>query len=193
MSAEPGWAALAEGRWAEARDVFAALLEDGEDPRLLEGLGTAARWLLDEQGAVAAHERAYRLYRRAGDHLGAGRMALQLSFDAYNFRSDMAVAMGWLERARRLVDEVGAPTREAGWIAALYAHKALLIDHDLAEALRRADEAAALAARCGRRGRADAEPLPARARAGEHGTRRRGDGDAGRGGRRDAGRRGRGR
>ena len=137
MSAEPGWAALAEGRWAEARDVFAALLEDGEDPRLLEGLGTAARWLLDEEGAVAAHERAYRLYRRAGDHLGAGRMALQLSFDAYNFRSDMAVAMGWLERARRLVDEVGAPTREAGWIAALYAHKALLIDHDLAEALRR--------------------------------------------------------
>jgi DNA-binding NarL/FixJ family response regulator len=145
MSAEPGWAALAEGRWAEARDVFAAVLEDGEDPRLLEGLGTAARWLLDEEGAVAAHERAYRLYRRAGDHLGAGRMALQLSFDAYNFRSDIAVAMGWLERARRLVDEVGAPTREAGWIAALYAHKALLIDHDLAEALRRADEAAALA------------------------------------------------
>ena len=54
-TAEAGREALADGRWADARDCFEALVADGDDPAHLEGLGTAHRWLLDEAAAVDAH------------------------------------------------------------------------------------------------------------------------------------------
>lgn len=144
MTSDEGWAALADGRWAEARACFERLLTEDEDPSYREGLGTAARWLLDEPAAVDSHTRAYRLHRRRGDHRGSARMAVQLAFHAYNFRSDLAVAVGWLERARHLLEHVEGPSPEAAWVALLGAHKALLIDHDLVEARRLADEGAAL-------------------------------------------------
>jgi DNA-binding NarL/FixJ family response regulator len=139
VTAQRGRSALADGRWAEARACFEALVSEDEDPANLEGLGMAARWLLDEPAAVDAHTRAYRLHRRRGDDRGAARMALQLALHAYNFRSDLAVALGWLERARRLLAGIDVPTPEAAWVALLGAHTALLVDHDLPEARRRAE------------------------------------------------------
>ena len=143
-TAREGRDALADGRWAEARACFEALLAAEEDPAHLEGLGTAQRWLLDEAAAVDAHGRAYRLYRRRGDARGAARMAIQLAFHAYNFRSDVAVALGWVDRAGRLLEEVSGPTPEGGWTVLLRAHAAILVDHDLAAARRLAAEGAAI-------------------------------------------------
>ena len=143
-TAEAGREALADGRWADARACFEALLAGGEDPALLEGLGTAHRWLLDEAAAVDAHGRAYRLYRRRGDARGAARMAIMLSFHAYNFRSDVSVALGWIDRAARLLEEAEGPTPEDGWIALLRAHAAMLIDHDLSAARALAERGAAI-------------------------------------------------
>src|SRR5262249_44963658 len=115
-----------------------------ETAEALEGLGLAARWEHDEAAATRAHERAYRLYRTAGDHRGAARMAVQLALHAYNFRSDLADARGWMERARRLVADEAEACMEVGWVAMLGAHVALLVDHDLPLAMRLAEEAAAI-------------------------------------------------
>src|SRR5262249_53903449 len=51
--------ALEQGDWERARKLFAAA---GESAEALEGLGLAA-WWLDEESALDARERAYRLYR----------------------------------------------------------------------------------------------------------------------------------
>jgi hypothetical protein len=51
------------GRLEAARKLFAAA---GENAEALEGLGLAA-WWLDEEAALDARERAYRLYRERGD------------------------------------------------------------------------------------------------------------------------------
>lgn len=141
--------ALAARRWAEARAAFEAELAGGESAEALEGLGQAARWLHDERGAVQAHEGAYRLHRAAGDARGAARMAIQLALHAYNFRSDVAEASGWVERARRLLAEAPGDCPEAGWIRMLEAHLALLLDHDVAGAMSLAGEAAAIGHRIG--------------------------------------------
>lgn len=71
-------------------------------------------------------------------------MALQLAIHAYNFRSDLAVARGWVQRARRLLRDVPQATPEAGWVRLIEAHLALLVDHDLEAGLRLAREASAI-------------------------------------------------
>lgn len=144
MGIEAGRAALSEARWADARDIFERLLAGGDSAEVLEGLGVAARWLNDQATAVRAHEGAYRLYRSGGDHRAAARMALQLAIHAYNFRSDLAVGRGWLERARRLLHEVPGATPEAGWLRLVEAHLALIVDHDLLGALSLSREATAI-------------------------------------------------
>src|SRR5262249_8223146 len=62
--------ALEQGDWERARKLFAAA---GESAEALEGLGLAA-WWLDEESALDARERAYRLYRERGESRGAGRV-----------------------------------------------------------------------------------------------------------------------
>ena len=59
---ESGGEALAKGDWKRARKLFA---DAGESAEALEGLGLAA-WWLDEEAALDARERAYRLLPRAG-------------------------------------------------------------------------------------------------------------------------------
>ena len=136
-----GREALARGAWDEARPAFEEALRTEETPEALEGLGVAARWLNDSGTAFEAHERAFRLYRRVDDRRGAARMAYMLALHEYNFRSDIALAAGWLERAQRLLEGVGrAPER--GWIAGIQAHVALLVEHDVEAARRLAGEAA---------------------------------------------------
>jgi hypothetical protein len=58
---ERGREALSRGQWAEARSHFAAALEEEESPEAYEGLGVAARYQLDAEAALEAHERGYTL------------------------------------------------------------------------------------------------------------------------------------
>ncbi|MGH2949952.1 MAG: hypothetical protein ACRDPC_27435 [Solirubrobacteraceae bacterium] len=101
--------ALLRGAFAEARAGFEAALAERETPEALAGLGEAARWQLDADTALAAHERGYRLARAGGDDAAAAQLAVELVFDSHAFRG-MAEAQGWLERARRLLD--GQPPSE---------------------------------------------------------------------------------
>jgi ATP/maltotriose-dependent transcriptional regulator MalT len=142
-----GQAALSGGRWREARARFQQALARAPAPEALEGIGWAAWWLEDVPGCLDSRERAYRMYRRAGDARGAARVALWLG-DAYlEFRGATAVAGGWFGRAARILDGL-EPAPEHGWLAVFEANAAL-DRHDLADARRLAGRARGLGRRFG--------------------------------------------
>lgn len=137
-----GYDALARGAWADARVAFTAALERTESPEALEGLGLAAWWLDDVTTTFDARRRAFRRYRASGDRRGAARVATALGWD-HLLAGDHAVCRGWLQRAHRLVDDLG-PGSEAGWLAIFDAHLALNVDHDAQAAERASVRAASL-------------------------------------------------
>ncbi len=107
--------ALRRGAWSEAHDAFTTALAAGETPEALEGLALAAWWLDLAEIVFASRERAYRLYVDRDDRRGAARVAVWLAWDCWAFRGESAVANGWLQRARRLLE--GQPDcRELAWL-----------------------------------------------------------------------------
>ncbi len=139
---EDGHVALARGAWAEARARFADALAQEETPEAFEGAGLAARYELDAEAAIEAHERGYRLARSRGDVATAARLAIQLCHDAYAFRGP-AEASGWVERAALLIERQ-PPTVATAWVSLLRAHFALS-DHHPDLALEGSAQAIALA------------------------------------------------
>jgi LuxR family maltose regulon positive regulatory protein len=135
-----GHAALARGDWEAAYQAFETVLRVEDRPDALEGLGLAAWWLDLGDLVFDVRERAYRGYRERGDISSAARVAVWLAWDTAAFRGEQAVANGWLQRARRLLD--GRPdSPEHAWLAARAGIWALLDDGDPHEALRLASEA----------------------------------------------------
>jgi LuxR family maltose regulon positive regulatory protein len=126
------------------RTAFEAALAHKETPEALEGLGTAAWWLDDAPTTFDARERAYRLYAERGDRQGAARLAIVIAEDCLDFRGEPAVANGWRERARRLLETL-SEVPERGWLALWEGHFALLAGNDPAAARLRAAEAAKIA------------------------------------------------
>jgi ATP/maltotriose-dependent transcriptional regulator MalT len=135
--------ALARGAWGEARERYVAITAAHERPEALEGLAWASWWTDDEEGTFGARERAYRAFRAAGDARGAARQAVWLASDALDFRGDDAIAAGWLQRGRDLLQDE-PPGREHGWLAVQEATFALEVLDDGEQAAGRAREAAAL-------------------------------------------------
>jgi LuxR family transcriptional regulator, maltose regulon positive regulatory protein len=121
---ERGRAALARGGWEEARACFEEALAASESAAAWEGLSWAAWWLEDGAGAIEARERAYGLYKEAGDLRGAVRVAIWLANDHIDFRGEEAVARGWFARCERILDGL-EPSPEHGWLAALQGAMAL--------------------------------------------------------------------
>jgi LuxR family maltose regulon positive regulatory protein len=137
------WTTLNRGEWERAREQFQAVLAREDLPEAWEGLAWAAWWLDEAAVLVDARERAYRLYRRRGDHRGAARAATWLGLDHIDFTGEAAVAHGWLRRAHRLLAQV-PPSPEHAWLRAFDAHHALMADKNPATAQRLAAEAAAM-------------------------------------------------
>jgi LuxR family maltose regulon positive regulatory protein len=142
-----GWRALGRGAWEEARALFDAAVAEAETAEALEGLSWAAWWLNDAAVVFDARERAYRLYRSLGDRGGAARMATWLGTDHVDFRGELAVARGWLGRARRLLEGL-EPSAEHGWLFVHEAEKQLLAN-DTARARELGARAAELGQRLG--------------------------------------------
>ncbi len=110
--------ALAEGDWARAMVGYRQALDIAEAPQALEGMSWAALGLNDGETVIWARQAAYRLYRRSGDNVSAARMAMWLGKDYEDFLGELAVARGWRQRARRLLE--GQPlSPEQGWLAIL--------------------------------------------------------------------------
>ncbi|MBT2499470.1 hypothetical protein J7E25_10190 [Agromyces sp. ISL-38] len=147
-SLERGDRALREWSWKVARAAFEEALLDDETPEALEGLGTAASWLDDADTAISARERAYRLYRGRDDAEAAARVAVSLADDLVTFRGEHAVASGWLQRARRrLEDRPDSPVLV--WADAVEASMAMMYERDLPRALTLAEHAVAHGRRIG--------------------------------------------
>jgi len=110
-----GDAALRRGAWEDARTAFEGALSARESPEGLEGLGVAAWWLDLADVLFDARERAYRLYLDGGNRAGAARIAVNLAWDCWAFRGENAVANGWLQRARRLLEDL-PDSSERAWL-----------------------------------------------------------------------------
>jgi len=114
---EAGQRALSEGRWEDARGSFDAVLAVEQTPEAHEGLAWAAVWTNDGDAALAAFDRAHRLYLELGDRRSAARVAGWLAWSYGSFRGQQAVAAGWGERACQLLEGL-EPGPEHAWLAA---------------------------------------------------------------------------
>jgi DNA-binding CsgD family transcriptional regulator len=124
-----GHAALEACDWPAARRHFQGAVAIEETPEALEGLADACCWLHDEAATADARGRAYHGYRKRGDAVSAARIAIALAMDAIDFRGEAAVASGWLQRARSLLEGLG-DREEAGWVDVWDGHLALMTTND---------------------------------------------------------------
>jgi DNA-binding NarL/FixJ family response regulator len=136
--------ALARGAWAGARAAYEAVLRDRETPEALEGLGIAAWWLDMADLVFECREAAYRLYLAREDHAAAARVAVWLAWDSWAFRGESAVANGWLQRARRLLENY-PPCAERAWLEVREGSLCLLEEGDPERALSLAREGVRIA------------------------------------------------
>jgi len=131
--------ALARGDWEAAQEAFARAVAEHETAEALEGLALAGWWLDNAQVVFDSRERAYRLYRDRDDRPSAARIAVWLAWDTWAFRGETAVANGWLQRARTLLEGVG-DVPERAWLELREGALALLDDGDPDRAHRHATE-----------------------------------------------------
>jgi LuxR family maltose regulon positive regulatory protein len=134
---QAGRDALARGAWTEAREAFDRSIAAQESPEALEGLGIAAWWLDLADVVFDVRERAYRLYQDRKDAVSAARIAVWMGWDYWAFRGEDAVANGWLQRARRLLDGYGQ-VPELAWLELREGALALFEHGDPDEAFRHA-------------------------------------------------------
>jgi DNA-binding NarL/FixJ family response regulator len=131
--------ALGRRAWQEARELYERALAEEESAEGLEGLAVARWWQDDVSEAISARERAYVLRRESGQTIEAARVAAFLAWDYGAMRGITAVANGWLQRARRLVEEL-PPSAEHAWLSLIEA--SFHLDTDAAAVLRLSTEAA---------------------------------------------------
>jgi DNA-binding NarL/FixJ family response regulator len=136
---EEGLMALVRRDWGEAQRLYERAIGIDETADALEGLAIARWWQDDVDAAIAARERAYVMRRDAGQTLEATRVAGFLAWDYGAMRGATAVANGWLQRARRLAEEL-PPSAEHAWLPLIEA--SFHLDTDASQVLRLATEAA---------------------------------------------------
>src|SRR5262249_31272090 len=114
-------AACEQHDWERAADLFqAASAEQELGPDDLLRYGEALLWSNRHDESLTAEERAYHGYIRAGEERRAGQVAVLLAVHN-GTRLDMAVAGGWLAKARNLL-EADTECREHGYLAFVLAH-----------------------------------------------------------------------
>lgn len=134
-------AALADGgRWAAARDAYAAVLAREETADAHRGLSRAC-WWLGETGRARDHaERAFAAYEAAGRYGDATMTGVHLGLWFLTNFDNEAAAAGWFSRARHLATLSGDDAVQ-GWVTLVSGYTA----PDPREGLRLLEEAATTA------------------------------------------------
>jgi ATP/maltotriose-dependent transcriptional regulator MalT len=124
---------LRRREWRQAHSLFQQTLDaDPRSPAAWEGLATSAMCLDDAVTSRSANERAYRQYLERHDFRGAARVAIQLALYHDAYRGESAIASGWFERARSLLDTVPAAADHA-WLAFWKAHVDIHVHGEVAK------------------------------------------------------------
>jgi DNA-binding CsgD family transcriptional regulator len=140
-----GQAALDAADWARAKAIFEESLAMREEPEALDGLGQALWWLRDLEGCLRQRERAYLLFREAGNYRRAAFIAAWVAREHVSLYGNMAACQGWLARAAGLLEHEDANCAERGWLEkarATYAGNPVDQERHLRQAL-------AISRRCG--------------------------------------------
>ncbi len=138
-----GRAALAEGRWTDARDAFEAALALGSDPVALDGLGEVLWWLGEPRRSLECRQAAYAQFRRTGNTVAAIVAALGIAVTYESNFGNRAAGGGWVARAERLLTGDDDPL--SGWLWMTKAY----VTSDLNEAIRLCERSLAAARRLG--------------------------------------------
>jgi DNA-binding CsgD family transcriptional regulator len=141
-----GDAALRKGEWLQACEAFKAALELQISPKALEGLGRASWWLDDLDTTFTVRQRAFQLYREAGDDRGAARVAMSLAIDYVDLLNEISVGQGWLQRSSSLLEPL-EPSVDHGWLRIYQAFFKVEGEGDYAGGLKLAVEAKELGRR----------------------------------------------
>lgn len=115
-----GQQALQDGRWADARTEFEAVLAAEERPEAVQGLADALWWLGDASGCLATMERAYTLYREAGANAEAAYLCIGLAAVQLKSMGNRAACSGWIATAARIVEQSGFDMLQ-GWVLCIRA------------------------------------------------------------------------
>jgi DNA-binding CsgD family transcriptional regulator len=131
--------AVHEHRWRDALDAFASIDVGVLAPDDLERFATAAYLVGDDERSGDVWPRAHQAFLEQGDPASAARCAFRHACGLF-FRGDMAPAMGWIARGKRVLDESGVDTVERGWPLTLE-NLPVMFSGDAAAALPRFEEA----------------------------------------------------
>ena len=138
-----GHAAIARGDWQGAREAFSAAIATHPTAEAYEALGKACWWQDDPAAVFEAREQAFRLYRESGDARGAGRVATLIGFDYADYRGDLAVCNGWLQRAETLLKDE-PPCEEQAWLYLYQGFIVLMYEDDIQRSAERIAQVDAL-------------------------------------------------
>lgn len=145
---EHGRAAFAAHAWGDAfRELASAEAETPLEIDDLERLALAAYLTGNDTESADAWTRAHHECIRRGDAPRAARCAFRQAAGLF-FRGDMAPAMGWVGRGRRVLEESGEACPEEAWLLVLTGLP-IMFQGDPASAMDNFREAVEIASRHG--------------------------------------------
>lgn len=143
---ELGRKAVRNNDWDQALEALTqADSEAGLSPDDLMLLGDACWWSSQPDRAVEVFERAYHGYvreERFGEAATAGALVAYFAMR----RMALSVAMGWVGRVQKLLEDQ-PETKGHAWLKILLMAKAMFVDHELGTVIEVGDEAIAIAQR----------------------------------------------
>jgi len=139
-----GERAITDADWETARGCLERALDARESPEALTGLSKVAMIEREYELAIELRERAFDLYKAAGQLARASDDAIWLTFMYATYHGNFSAALGWKERAERVLDGT-EETAAHGWLTLLQAP----FSRDPAERRQLAVSALAIARRFG--------------------------------------------
>jgi len=134
-----GRQSLSVGEWEKAKDFLTEALKENEIPEIYEELGWACWWLNDAAGVFENRTKAFNLYLKKDNILGAVRNACWMGVDYIEFKGEFAVASGWFKRAENLLEGL-PPSSELSMFKILKARWTFQVDKNSELAFKLLDE-----------------------------------------------------